>query len=266
MRVDENPANPFRAKLAAGCLALGLPVRIVRGPEIVRVARATGHDFLFIDTQHGVFDVETIASLAQTAASLGVAPLVRARGAGDPDAARLLDAGVAGIVWPDVSSAEEARHCVEVCRFPPLGLRSLGGAAPMLDFLPMPAGQAIARLESATIVVCMLETRAGLAEVDAIAAVEGVDVLHLGTNDLLASLGKPGRFDDPEILAAQDAVISACRRHAKVAGCGGNRDVARQAAAIVSGARFVTTQTDAAFLVEAAGTWTKSLLAAVEAS
>jgi 2-keto-3-deoxy-L-rhamnonate aldolase RhmA len=104
----------------------------------------------------------------------------------------------------------------------------------------------------------------GVNNVEAIAAVEGVDVLHLGSNDLLANMGKPGQFDDPEIVAAQDRVIAAARAHGKFAGCGGNRDVARQLAAIRRGARFVTTQTDVGFLAAAAGAWTREVRAALD--
>jgi 2-keto-3-deoxy-L-rhamnonate aldolase RhmA len=72
-------------------------------------------------------------------------------------------------------------------------------------------------------------------------------------------MGKPGKFDDPDIIAAQDRVIAAAKAHGKIAGCGGNRDVERQVAAIRRGARFVTTQTDVGFLAAAAGQWTQAV-------
>jgi 2-keto-3-deoxy-L-rhamnonate aldolase RhmA len=105
----------------------------------------------------------------------------------------------------------------------------------------------------------MIETVEGLDNVEAIAAVEGVDVLHVGSNDLLADMGKPGKFDDPDIIAAQDRVIAAAKVHGKFAGCGGNRDVERQAAAMRRGAQFITTQTDIGFLTAAAGQWTEAV-------
>jgi 2-keto-3-deoxy-L-rhamnonate aldolase RhmA len=105
----------------------------------------------------------------------------------------------------------------------------------------------------------MIESLEGLENCEAIAAVPGVDVLHVGSNDLLVAMGKPGRFDDPAIIAAQDRVIAAARRSGKIAGCGGNRDVARQVAAVRRGAQFVTTQTDIAFLAAAAAAWTQGV-------
>jgi len=80
---------------------------------------------------------------------------------------------------------------------------------------------------------------------------------------LLVNMGKAGQFDDPAILAAQDRVIGAAKAHGKFAGVGGNRDVARQAAAIRRGAQFVTTQTDIALLTAAARAWTQGVRAAL---
>ena len=105
----------------------------------------------------------------------------------------------------------------------------------------------------------MIETVEGLNNVEEIAAVDGVDVLHVGSNDLLVNMGKPGKFDDPAIVAAQDRVIKAAMAHGKFAGVGGSRDVERQAAAVRRGAQFVTTQTDIGFLAAAAGEWTRGI-------
>jgi 2-keto-3-deoxy-L-rhamnonate aldolase RhmA len=118
--------------------------------------------------------------------------------------------------------------------------------------------ESIPLLNQVTLVVCMIETLEGLENVEEIAAVDGV---HVGTNDLLVNMGKPGRYDDPEIFAAQDRVIAVAKANGKYAGCGGNRDVARQAQVIRRGAQFITTQTDVAFLAAAASRWTTDLRA-----
>ena len=99
---------------------------------------------------------------------------------------------------------------------------------------------------------------------EAIAAVPGVDVVHIGANDLLVSLGKAGQFDDPIVVEAMDRAIAATAPHGGFAGCGGNRDVPRQAASIKRGVRFLTTQTDIGFLSAAASQWTAGLQAALK--
>lgn len=257
--MPESLSNPVKAKLRAGEPALGLSVRLSRSADVARIARATGHDFIFLDTQHSVFGLETITHVAHTALAIGVAPVVRVRGVEDPDVSLLLDNGCSGVVFPDIGTVAQARRAVEIVRFPPIGRRSVSGGYPQFDYRAVPLGEGVPQLQDSTLLVCMIETVEGLGNVEAIAAVEGIDVLHVGSNDLLMDMGKPGRFDDPAILAAQDRVIAAAKAHGKFAGCGGNRDVARQAEAIRRGALFVTTQTDLAFLSAAAGAWTRRL-------
>jgi len=251
--------NPVKEKLRAGGVTLGLTVRISRSPDVARIARATGHDFIFIDAQHSIFNLETIIGIAHTALAIGIAPLVRLRSTNDPDASLLLDNGVTGIVYPDVNTAAQARKVVEVCKFPPIGKRSVVGGYPHFDYLSVPLTEVMQMLNELCLLVCMIETVEGLNNVEDIAAVPGVDVVHLGCNDLLCDMGKPGKFDDPDILAAQDRIIKSARTAGIFAGCGGNRDVERQVRAIRSGAQFVTTQTDIGFLSAAAAQWTHGI-------
>lgn len=251
--------NPLKTKLATGKHVLGLNIRLARSPDIARIAKTSGHDFIFIDIQHSVFNIETITGIAHTAQAIGIAPLVRVRGIDDPDVSLMLDNCVSGIVYPDIASADQARRAVETCKFAPLGKRSVTGGYPMFDYGPLPLARAIPLLNEATLLVLMIETVEGLENVEEIAAVPGVDVIHVGTNDLLVNMGKPGRFDDPEIIAAQERVNAACKANGIVSGCGGNRDVERQANAIRKGARFLTTQTDIAFLSASASAWVRDL-------
>jgi len=255
--------NPVKEKLRAGDVALGITVRVGRSPDIARIAKATGHDFIFIDGQHSIFNLETIIAIAHTALAIGVAPLVRVRGVDDPDVSLLLDNGVTGIIYPNIGSAKEARKTVETCKFAPLGKRSVVGGYPHFDYRAVPLSESVPELNDVCLLVCMIETMEGLNNVEEIAAVPGVDVVHLGSNDLLADMGKPGKFDDPDIVAAQDRVIKAARSAEIHAGCGGNRDVERQVKAIRAGARFVTTQTDIGFLSAAASQWTSGIRSAL---
>lgn len=258
------PENPLRVRMRAGEPVFGMSVRLSRSPDIARVARASGHHFLFLDAQHAVFNAETIATLCSAATSLGVVPLVRVRGLEDPDVPLLLDCGAGGIVFPDINNAAEARRAVDRCLFPPKGKRSVSGGYPHFDFRGVPVAQSSAALNLATLVCCMVETAEGLQNLEEIAAVPGVDVVHIGANDLLTSLGKPGQFDDPVVVEAMDRAVAATARNGGFAGCGGNRDVARQAASVKRGVRFVTTQADTAFLAAAAGQWTAGLRKALE--
>lgn len=251
--------NPVKARMQAGEVALGMSVRLARSGDVARIAKTTGHDFIFIDCQHSLFNVETIGHIASTALGCGIAPLVRVRGIDDPDVSLLLDNGAMGIVYPDVNTAAQARKAVDICKFAPLGRRSVTAGHPQFDYRPVPLTESVPQLNDSCLLVCMIETVEGLENVEAIAAVDGIDVLHLGSNDLLANMGKPGKFDDPVLVAAQERLIAACRKHGKFAGCGGNRDVQRQVDLVRKGCLFLTTQSDIGFLSAAASKWTAGI-------
>src|SRR5476651_682842 len=116
--------NPIRQRMQAGGDVLGMPVRLGRSGDVARIAKSTGHDFIFIDCQHSLFNLETVGHIASAALAIGIAPLVRVRGIDDPDVSLLLDNGVMGIVYPDVNTAAEARRAVDTCKFAPVGKRS----------------------------------------------------------------------------------------------------------------------------------------------
>ena len=127
-------SNPALERMRADEVALGMLVRLARSGDIARVAKTTGHDFIFIDTQHAIYSLETVGHIVQAAIGGGVAPFVRVRNCDDHDMLRLLDCGVMGIVVPDVGTAEQARRAVELCKFPPVGRRSVSAGPSALEF------------------------------------------------------------------------------------------------------------------------------------
>lgn len=230
-------------------VALGMNVRLARSGEIAGIAKTTGHDFIFIDGQHALYNVETIGTMAMAANGIGITPLARVSSCDDPTVQVLLDNGVMGIVFPDISTPDQARRAVARSKFPPVGNRSVAGAYSVMQYRPIPMPEIVPALQDNTLVVCMIETPEGLANVDAIAAVEGVDVVHIGLNDLLTSMGKTGTFGSADQVAAIDKVIAACKKHGKVPGVGGDRNLARQVDMIRKGMRFITTNSEIAFML-----------------
>lgn len=251
--------NPVKELLKADKVALGMLVRLARSGDIARIAKTSGHDFIFIDIQHSLFTVETIGDIAQAALGCGIAPLVRVRSCDDPDTSVLLDNGVTGIVFPDISTAAEARRVVNRAKFAPIGKRSVAGSYPIFDFRAVPAADAVRALNDNTLVVCMIETVEGVQNIEAIAAVDGFDVIHVGSTDLLNAMGKPGAYGSPEHLAAVERVIAVTKAHGKIPGVGGDRNVNRQAEFIRKGARFITTNSDIAFIMAEASRVTGEL-------
>ena len=213
--------NPARERLRKGELSLGIGLRQARTVDIAAAMASCGFDWLFIDLEHGTMPLDTAVQISVAALTAGISPVVRVPSRQYSLATRVLDGGALGIVMPHVDTAEEARAIVGHLKYPPLGHRSMAGGMAYFGFRAVPTGEAAATMNAETLVVVMLETPQAIANADAIAAVEGVDVLLIGTNDLLMEMGLAGEFDHAEVARAYEAVISACRKHRKWPGMGG---------------------------------------------
>lgn len=246
------PVNPVRVVIDGGGVAVGLNVRLSHSAEVARIARRSGYSFLYIDAQHAPFNLETMAGIAHTSLACDVAPIVRVRSWDDPNISVLLDSGVTGIVVPDTETAAQARAVVRKCKFTPVGERSLGGQDIHYDYGPAPAAQVMVEENAAVLVILMVESVAGLNAVEDLAAVPGVDGIYLGGNDMLASMGKSGAYDDPEIYEALDQVVAAARTNGLFVGCGGLMGPTRQAEVIRRGVQFITTTSDLGALASGA--------------
>jgi 4-hydroxy-2-oxoheptanedioate aldolase len=244
--------NLAKERLEAGELAIGVGLRQARTVDIAKIMKTAGYDFLFIDMEHNSMSIDLAAQISVAAQDAGITPVVRVPGFQHFHATRALDAGALGIVVPHVDSAEIAARMVENCRYPPLGHRSVTGALPQIDFRPMPVAEATTAIDAATLLVVMLETPRAVDNVEQIAAVPGIDVLLLGTNDLCMEMGIPGQLDHPRVAAAFERIIAACRANGKYAGLGGVYDPPLIQRYLAMGFRLVLAGSDLSFMLAAA--------------
>ncbi len=244
--------NPARDKLDAGQLALGVGIRMTRSVEIAKAMAVAGFDWLFLDMEHGVMSLEACAQIATAALDAGIAPIARVPNGKYAIATRALDNGALGIVMPHVDSAAEAREVVDRLKYPPLGHRSMGGIGPHYGLRTVSTGEAAQALNAANLTIVMLETPTAIANAEEIAAVAGVDVLLIGTNDLCAEMGIPGDFANERVADAYGRMIAACGRHGKFPGMAGIYNEAIMPRYIEMGARFVLGGQDAQFLMAGA--------------
>ena len=244
--------NPAKARLSQGELAIGMGVRGLRTVEVARVMKTAGYDFLFIDLEHGPTSVETAYSISVAALDAGIAPLIRVPHGELALGTRCLDGGGLGVVIPHVDAVEEARAMVDAFKFGPIGHRSISGGYPHFGFASVGAKDVVTALNDATLVVAMLETPRAIENAEQIAAVPGIDVLLLGTNDLCLELGIPGQLEHERVVNAIDAVVRVCQKHGKWPGLGGvyGKDLAKRY--ISRGMRFVLAGNDLGMLLAAA--------------
>jgi len=240
--------NPAREALDAGRLSLGFTVRLVRSVEIAPAMAALGYDWLFLDCEHGTLSLDAAAQISVAALSAGIAPIVRVPNGAYAMATRMLDNGALGIVVPHVDTAEEAREVVEKLKYPPIGHRSMGGIGPHYALRALPVGETAVALNAANLTVVMLETPRAIENADAIAAVPGIDVLLIGSNDLCAEMGIPGQFSHARLEDAYRRTVTACAAHGKHPGMGGIYTEETMARYIGLGARFILAGQDGSFM------------------
>lgn len=253
MRVADIVRNNVREKLARGEVVSSMTVRLVRGIEIVRIAKTAGFDSIYVDVEHSSFSLDATGQICIAALEAGIAPFVRVPANTPECISRALDGGALGVIAPHIRSAEEARAVVRAAKFPPLGERGVSGGLPHLQYRTFPQDEAFAALNDATMVIVQFESADAVARAEEIVAVDGVDMVLIGTNDLLADLGLAGQFEHAKVREAYATTIAACRRHGKHVGVGGLSSRPQLVAEFVKmGARYVSTGTDLAFLLAAA--------------
>ena len=223
-----------------------MTVRLVRGMEIARIAKTAGFDSLYVDMEHASFSLDTTGQICMAALDAGITPLVRVPGVAE--VSRVLDGGALGIIAPHVRSAAEAKEYVRAAKFPPLGDRSAAGPLPHLHYRSFPAAEADAALNAATLLMVQFESEQALAKATRSPQSSGVDMVMIGSNDLLADWGLVGQYEHARLREAYANTIAACRKHGKHVGVGGLSSRPELAAAFVRmGARYVSTGTDLGF-------------------
>ncbi len=213
--------NAAKARLLKNELSIGIGIRLVRNVDIIKVMKAAGFDWLFLDLEHGSMSIETCCAIAVAAQDSGIAPIVRVPHGELAMATRVLDGGALGIVIPHVDTPEEAREIADRLRYPPRGHRSVGGGQAQFDYATMPLGEMTKASDENTLIVVMIETPKAVENAEAIAAVPGIDALLVGASDLSMELGIPGDTGNPKVQAAVDKVVAACKKHGKFPGMGG---------------------------------------------
>jgi 4-hydroxy-2-oxoheptanedioate aldolase len=243
------PANAFKAALRAGRPQIGLWLGLVDA-YVSELLASTGFDWLAIDAEHAPNDPRTVLAQLQAMAPYPVQPVVRTASGDATLIKQYLDIGAQTLLVPMVESAEQAARIVAATRYPPAGIRGVGGALARAtrwnqldDYLH--------GCERELCVLVQVESAVGLDNLPAIAATEGVDGVLFGPADLSASLGLLGRPADQRVQDAIVRGIATVRKAGKAAGVlSADPTIARRY--LVSGALFVAVGIDTTLLVRAA--------------
>lgn len=222
---------------------------------VVDALKDAGFEWMMIDTEHSPVHSETLANMVAVLGTDGPTPLVRVGDVSQYLVKQALDAGARGVLVPLVNSEDQARQSVAFAKYPPAGVR--GAAAAAASRYGTQLGPYLRRANEETLVGVQIETKQALENLDAIAAVEGVDLLFVGPQDLTLSLGLVDARGDPKVRDAMREVVSACERHGKIPGTLVVSPEEKRSA-LDLGFRFVSLAADVRFLLQGASEFLKA--------
>jgi 4-hydroxy-2-oxoheptanedioate aldolase len=224
--MTDMPRNAFKHALAAGKLQIGLWSSLCSNIA-AEIIGDSGFDWILLDTEHSPNEIPDLVTQLQAMQAGTATPIIRPAWNDAVLAKRALDIGAQSLLFPYVQNAEEARRAVASTRYPPQGIRGVSVAARASRY-----GRTPGYLTKANDEICVLvqvETRSALSEIEAIAAVEGIDGVFIGPSDLAASLGHLGNPQHPEVQAAIKDAVTRLTKVGKPAGMlTGNEEEARR--------------------------------------
>ncbi|MEM9578867.1 MAG: HpcH/HpaI aldolase/citrate lyase family protein [Pseudomonadota bacterium] len=235
------PHNPFKAALHRGTLQVGCWLGLADA-YVAEISASAGFDWVVVDNEHAPNDLRSTTAQLQVLAASGSHPVVRPPIGEAWIIKQLLDAGAQTLLIPMVEDAEQARELVRAVSYPPHGMRGVGSSLARASRFSAIGDY----LKTARDEICLLlqvESRAGLAALDDILAVDGIDGVFIGPADLAADMGFIGETGAPEVKAAVLDAISRIAASGKAAGIL-TLDPEMQSASIAHGATFVATQID----------------------
>jgi 2-keto-3-deoxy-L-rhamnonate aldolase RhmA len=207
----------LRARILSGETLIGV-FSDLASPLAAELCGQAGFDWVVLDLEHGAATEADLLALLHAVGTTPMAALVRPQSAERLRVGRALDLGAEGIMLPQLKSIDEVREAVSYLRYPPVGQRGVALRTRGADMGALSHAD-IARVVNERVVgIVQVESPTIVAEADAIAALEEVDVLFVGPADLSHSLGIPGRFDDARFQDALKAVVAACEGQGKAAG------------------------------------------------
>jgi 2-keto-3-deoxy-L-rhamnonate aldolase RhmA len=208
----------IKQRLRQGELVVGTFISEVRNPNVAYMLAQAGFDFFVLDNEHGSFDVETVSNMVAAARGSGVEVIVRIPEIRRETILKPLDSGAAGLLVPQVNRPEQAREIIYHAKYPPVGNRGAALRRPHSLYGRPNAADYLAKANEDTFLAVQAESREAIANVDQIAAVDGIDCIFCGPFDLSVSLGIPGQLTHPMEVEAIEKMVATCRKAGKAAG------------------------------------------------
>lgn len=213
------PADRLKDMTRRRDIKLGSMVLEFATPGIGQILKGAGCDYAFFDMEHSGFSFDTVKAVLKFMQAADLPTIVRVPCKDYDQIARLGDVGAEGFMTPFTSTPEEVRHILNSMKYVPMGRRGVVMHSAVDGYVG--GGAVVPKLKAQnerTTFFALIETKEGVKNADAIAAIDGVDCLWIGHFDLSCSLGIPGQFDHPDFIAACDTVVKAAKKHNRALG------------------------------------------------
>ena len=210
--------RPLRQLLADPAPKFGTFLVEFDTPGIGYILKNAGCDFVLLDMEHSGFAIERVKVVLRYLEAAGLPAIVGMPSKDPLTVSRVLDMGAEAIMSPMVKSAAQAAAAVARMKYAPTGARAVSQGVAHDRWALAPLADTMAAANARVVYFVKIETAAGVDEVEAIAALDGVDGLWIGHGDLTASLGVPGQYDHPAFVAASERIVAAARANGKPIG------------------------------------------------
>jgi len=201
--------NVLKERLRKGDNVLGC-WSMLGNPAVVEILSLAGFDYLVLDQEHGLGDATSLASQLHAMSATPTVGVVRVPWNDHVYLKRVLDVGAEAVLIPSIDTAEEARAAVAACRYPPRGRRGTASSSVRASSYGM-ASDYVATCAGNLLIACQIESATAVGNIDAILAVEGIDLVFIGPFDLSATVGQMGNLKHPEVAALIERAENAIR-------------------------------------------------------
>lgn len=239
-----NMSDGLKQKMGNGQILYGQLVFELLTPGLGPILKQGGMDYAMLDMEHGAFSYEQIKWGLASLDKAGIHGIVRPPSSDSKDIARALDVGAEGLLVPMVRGVEDCQRIVSAMKYTPEGTRGVIVRSHFDGFEAMGVNEHLSRQNNRTVLWPLIETREALDEIEAIAALKGVDAIFIGEFDLSASLGLPGQLDHPDVCAAISRIEAAAKAaNTPLAAFCGNHEIGKER--LKRGYQMITASSDA---------------------
>ena len=208
----------LKSRLRAGEQLIGTMITTLPSPDLVKILKNRGFDFCMIDCEHGSFTTREVSDMIGAGRGFGMPVMVRIPEVRREHVLHYMEMGAAGLLLPNTESADQARQLVDYAKYAPLGHRGVSLSRPHTDFLKVNGPEYMAKSNGETLLICQIESQAGVDHVGEILSVPGIDAALIGPNDMSQDFGILGQYTHPRMEEAFRQVMDAAEKLDKWSG------------------------------------------------